>query len=75
MKVTEYFVGLRAPAVVLPAGGDRVRDQGPPARRLREDPGMTNLEEVDPADEARLYRDKPFHPRLLVAVAGRPCTS
>jgi membrane-associated protease RseP (regulator of RpoE activity) len=31
---------------------------------------MTNLEEVDPADEGRLYRDKPFHARLLVAVAG-----
>ena len=31
---------------------------------------MTNLEEVDPADEGRLYRDKPFHSRLLVAVAG-----
>ena len=31
---------------------------------------MTNLEEVDPADEGRVYRDKPFHSRLLVAVAG-----
>ena len=31
---------------------------------------MTNLEEVDPADEGRLYRDKPFHSRLAVAVAG-----
>src|SRR6202020_2341140 len=33
-------------------------------------PGMTNLEEVDPADEDRVYREKPFHSRLLVAVAG-----
>ena len=31
---------------------------------------MTNLEEVDPADEARTYRRQPFHTRLLVAVAG-----
>ena len=31
---------------------------------------MTNLEEVDPADEARTYRQQPFHSRLLVAVAG-----
>ena len=31
---------------------------------------MTNLEEVDPADEARIYRHQPFHARLLVAVAG-----
>ena len=32
MKVTEYFVGLRPPPVVLPTGRDRVRDQGPAPR-------------------------------------------
>ena len=31
---------------------------------------MTSLEEIDPADEARTYREQPFHARLLVAVAG-----
>ena len=32
--------------------------------------GMTMLEEVDPADEARSYRQATFPRRLLVAVAG-----
>jgi membrane-associated protease RseP (regulator of RpoE activity) len=32
--------------------------------------GMTSVEEVDPADEARTYRQRPFHNRLIVAVAG-----
>ena len=31
---------------------------------------MTNLEEVDPADEARTYRQAPFRQPALVAVAG-----
>ncbi len=33
-------------------------------------PGMTNLEEVDPADEPRSYRQQPFHNRIIVASAG-----
>ena len=33
-------------------------------------PGMTNMEEVDPADEARTYRQQPFHNRIIVASAG-----
>src|SRR5699024_6450048 len=32
--------------------------------------GMTNLEDVDPADEARTYRQKSFGQRVAVAVAG-----
>jgi membrane-associated protease RseP (regulator of RpoE activity) len=32
--------------------------------------GMTMLEDVDPADEARTYREASFPRRLLVAVAG-----
>src|SRR5699024_7271107 len=32
--------------------------------------GMTNLEDVDPADEARTYRQKSFRQRVAVAVAG-----
>ncbi len=32
--------------------------------------GMTNLEEVDPADEPRTYREQPYWRRLSVAVAG-----
>jgi len=32
--------------------------------------GMNNLEDVDPADEARTYRQAPFHSRVGVALAG-----
>jgi membrane-associated protease RseP (regulator of RpoE activity) len=32
--------------------------------------GMTNLDEVDPADESRTYRQKPYWRRMSVAVAG-----
>jgi RIP metalloprotease RseP len=31
---------------------------------------MSNIEEIDPADEERTYRAKPYHDRLGVAVAG-----
>ena len=31
---------------------------------------MTNLEEIDPADEPRTYRQQPFSKRLLVVSAG-----
>ena len=37
MKVTEFFLGLRSADLVVPAGRDRVRAQGDPGRRLRED--------------------------------------
>ncbi|HEY1733957.1 MAG TPA: M50 family metallopeptidase, partial [Acidimicrobiales bacterium] len=33
-------------------------------------PGMSNLEEIDPADEAGTYRQQPFHKRIIVASAG-----
>ncbi|HUA95728.1 MAG TPA: M50 family metallopeptidase, partial [Acidimicrobiales bacterium] len=32
--------------------------------------GMSNTEEVDPADEPRTYRQQPFHNRIIVACAG-----
>ena len=31
---------------------------------------MSNLDEVDPADEPRTYRQQPFHRRIIVASAG-----
>ena len=37
MKATQFFVGLRPDPVVTPEGRDRVRRQGDPARRLRQD--------------------------------------
>src|SRR5271155_2590722 len=70
MKVTRYFVGF-GPTIwstwrgeteygikVLPLGG------------FVKIVGMTSLEEVDPADEARSFRRQPAWQRAIVLVAG-----
>jgi len=70
MKVTEYFVGFGPRLWSFRRGETEYGIKAIPLGGYVKIPGMTNLEEVDPADEGRLYRDKPFHSRLLVAVAG-----
>jgi membrane-associated protease RseP (regulator of RpoE activity) len=70
MKVTEYFVGFGPRLWSFRLGETEYGVKALPLGGYVKIPGMTNLEEVDPADEGRLYRDKPFHSRLLVAVAG-----
>jgi membrane-associated protease RseP (regulator of RpoE activity) len=70
MKVTEYFVGFGPRLWSFRRGETEYGVKALPLGGYVKIPGMTNLEEVDPADEGRLYRDKPFHSRLLVAVAG-----
>jgi membrane-associated protease RseP (regulator of RpoE activity) len=70
MKVTEYFVGFGPRLWSFRVGETEYGVKALPVGGYVKIPGMTNLEEVDPADEDRLYREKPFHSRLLVAVAG-----
>jgi membrane-associated protease RseP (regulator of RpoE activity) len=70
MKVTEYFVGFGPRLWSFRRGETEYGIKALPLGGYVKIPGMTNLEEVDPADEGRVYRDKPFHARLLVAVAG-----
>jgi membrane-associated protease RseP (regulator of RpoE activity) len=70
MKVTEYFVGFGPRLWSFRAGETEYGVKALPLGGYVKIPGMTNLEEVDPADEDRLYREQPFHARLLVAVAG-----
>jgi membrane-associated protease RseP (regulator of RpoE activity) len=70
MKVTEYFVGFGPRLWSFRRGETEYGFKALPLGGYVKIPGMTNLEEVDPADEGRLYRDKPFHSRLGVAVAG-----
>jgi membrane-associated protease RseP (regulator of RpoE activity) len=70
MKVTEYFVGFGPRLWSFRVGETEYGVKALPIGGYVKIPGMTNLEEVDPADEDRLYREKPFHSRLLVAVAG-----
>ena len=63
---------LRPEDLVVPAGRDRVRRQGIlPGGAYVRIIGMNNLDEVDPADEPRTYRQQSFPKRLLVVSPAR----
>jgi membrane-associated protease RseP (regulator of RpoE activity) len=70
MKVTQYFVGFGPRLWSIRRGETEYGIKAIPAGGYVKIPGMTNLEEVDPEDEPRAYRNQPFRYRLLVAVAG-----
>ncbi len=70
MKVTEYFLGFGPRLWSVRRGETEYGIKAIPAGGYVKIPGMTNLEEVDPADEPRTYRQQPFSRRLAVAVAG-----
>ncbi len=70
MKVTEYFLGFGPRIWSIRRGETEYGIKAIPAGGYVKIPGMTNLDEVDPAEEERTYREQPFHARLLVAVAG-----
>jgi len=70
MKVTEFFVGFGPKLWSIRRGETEYGVKAIPAGGYVKIPGMTNLEEIDPADEARTYRRQPFRNRLLVASAG-----
>ena len=70
MKVTEYFLGFGPRVWSIRRGETEYGIKAIPAGGYVKIIGMTNAEEVDPADEPRTYRQQPFHNRLLVAVAG-----
>ena len=70
MKVTEYFLGFGPRLWSFRRGETEYGVKAFPLGGYVKIPGMTNLEEVAPEDEARTYRQQPFHSRLLVAVAG-----
>jgi membrane-associated protease RseP (regulator of RpoE activity) len=70
MKVTEFFIGFGPKIWSFQRGeteyGFKVIPGGAYVRII----GMNNLDEVDPADEPRSYRQKSFPQRLLVVSAG-----
>ena len=70
MKVTEFFVGFGPRLWSVRRGETEYGIKAVPAGGYVKIPGMTNLEEIDPEDEARTYRQKPFRNRILVASAG-----
>lgn len=70
MKVTEFFVGFGPRIFSFRRGETEFGLKAIPAGAYVRIIGMNNLEEVDPADESRTYRQAPFRSRAGVAVAG-----
>ena len=71
MKVTEFFVGFGRRLWSVRKGETEYGIKATPfLGGYCKIPGMTNLEEIDPEDEPRTYRQKSFPRRLSVAVAG-----
>ena len=70
MKVTEFFVGFGPRLWSVRKGETEYGVKALPLGGYCKIPGMTMLEEVDPRDEARTYRQQGFLKRLLVATAG-----
>ncbi|MGH9063186.1 MAG: M50 family metallopeptidase [Acidimicrobiales bacterium] len=70
MKVTEYFLGFGPRVWSVRLGETEYGVKAIPAGGYVKVVGMSNLEQVPEADEARTYRQAPFWRRLSVAVAG-----
>ena len=70
MKVTEFFLGFGPRLWSFRRGETEYGIKAIPAGAYVRIIGMSNLEEVDPAEESRTYRQKPYWRRMSVAVAG-----
>ncbi|HLH99234.1 MAG TPA: M50 family metallopeptidase [Acidimicrobiales bacterium] len=70
MKVTQFFFGFGPTLWSVQRGETEYGVKAFPLGGFCRIIGMHNLEEVDPADEARTYRQRPLWRRLSVAVAG-----
>jgi membrane-associated protease RseP (regulator of RpoE activity) len=70
MKVTEFFVGFGPRLWSFTRGETEYGVKAIPLGGYCRIIGMTNLEEVDPADEPRAYRNKRTGPKVIVAAAG-----
>ncbi len=70
MKVTEFFLGFGPRLWSVRRGETEYGVKAIPAGGYVRIIGMNNLEDVEPEDEPRTYRSKPYRNRLMVAVAG-----
>ena len=70
MKVTEYFVGFGPRLWSVRKGETEYGVKAIPAGGYVRIIGFTSTEEVPEEDEARAYRQQPFHQRIIVASAG-----
>jgi membrane-associated protease RseP (regulator of RpoE activity) len=70
MKVTEFFLGFGPRVWSVRRGETEYGIKAIPAGGYVRIVGMTNLEEVDPEDEPRTYRQAKFSKRITVVLAG-----
>jgi len=70
MKVTEYFIGFGPRIFSWKSGETTYGLKAIPAGAYVRIIGMNNLEEVDPVDEPRTYRQAAWHKRVLTILAG-----
>jgi membrane-associated protease RseP (regulator of RpoE activity) len=70
MKVTEYFLGFGPRLWSVRKGETEYGVKAIPAGGYCRIVGMNNLEQVDPVDEPRTYRQATFWRRFAVGVAG-----
>jgi membrane-associated protease RseP (regulator of RpoE activity) len=70
MKVTEFFIGFGPRIWSFTRGETEYGIKVVPAGAYVRIIGMNNLDETDPADEPRTYRQQSFPKRLLVVSAG-----
>ncbi len=70
MKVTEFFLGFGPKLWSIQRGETEYGVKAIPAGGYVRIIGMTNLEEVDPEDESRTYRQATVGKRLITVLAG-----
>jgi membrane-associated protease RseP (regulator of RpoE activity) len=70
MKATQFFVGFGRTIWSRRKGETEYGVKAIPAGGFVKIVGMTELEEVDPADEPRSFRKKPGWQRIIVLAAG-----
>ncbi len=70
MKVTEFFIGFGPRIWSFQRGETEYGLKVIPAGAYVKVIGMNNLDEVDPADEDKTYRQASYPRRMAVAVAG-----
>ncbi len=70
MKATEFFVGFGPRIWSFRKGETEYGVRVVPLGGFVKVIGMSNVDEIDPADEPRTYRQKPFWQRIVLALAG-----
>jgi RIP metalloprotease RseP len=70
MKVTEFFIGFGPRLLSFRRGETEYGLKPIPAGAYVKIVGMSSFEEVDPADEARTYRQQGTFKRIIVVAAG-----